>query len=116
MSTGLPVTVTSARKGQDFVSRFVLDIDIHKNEPNIHVEEKLPNPDKWHGAELSVIIEGNWTTYRSKILKYLRQLAVITPYAEFQFRCASRGACHNTARIIHHALYQWMRGLVLVSK
>ena len=88
MSTGLPVTVTTARVGQDFISRYVLDIDIHKNQPNIHSEEKLPNPDKWHGAELSVTIEGAWSSYRSRILKYLRQLAVITPYAAFHFQCA----------------------------
>jgi DNA topoisomerase-6 subunit B len=73
---------------QDFISKYVLDIDIHKNQPNIHSEEKLPNPDKWHGAELSVTIEGAWSTYRARILKYLRQLAVITPYAAFHFQCA----------------------------
>lgn len=86
MSTGLPVTVRTARKKQDFISVFTLDIDILKNEPNIHKEEKLPNPDHWHGAELSVTIEGNWSTYGFQILKYLRQLAVITPYADFQFK------------------------------
>ena len=52
------------------------------------VEEKqLPNPDRWVGAELSLIVEGNMKVYRSKILKYLRQIAVITPYATFRFRC-----------------------------
>mmetsp|Transcript_21443 Transcript_21443/g.47025 ORF Transcript_21443/g.47025 Transcript_21443/m.47025 type:complete len:686 (-) Transcript_21443:69-2126(-) len=86
MSTGLPVTVRTARQKQDFISVYTLDIDIHKNEPNIHKEEKLPNPDKWHGAELSVTIEGNWSTYGFQVLKYLRQLAVITPYANFQFK------------------------------
>jgi DNA topoisomerase VI subunit B len=53
-----------------------------RNEPNVHKSSQLPNKDSWHGAELSLTIEGNWTYYRSKILKYLRQIAVITPYAQ----------------------------------
>lgn len=56
-----------------------------RNEPNVHKSEKLDNTDHWHGAQLSVTIEGNWSNYRSKILKYLRQIAVITPYAQFSF-------------------------------
>ena len=48
--------------------------------------EMRDNEDQWHGAELSLIIAGNWQYYRAKILKYLRQIAVITPYAQFTFR------------------------------
>ncbi|CAK0734996.1 hypothetical protein CVIRNUC_000513 [Coccomyxa viridis] len=85
MSTGLPIEVTSARTGQSFKSYYKLDIDIHKNEPNVHAESQKENEERWHGAELSVTILGNWQYYRSKVLKYLRQIAVITPYAEFKF-------------------------------
>jgi hypothetical protein len=53
-----------------------------RNEPTVHKCEQLPNNDHWHGSQLSVTIEGNWSTYRSKIIKYLRQIAVITPYAQ----------------------------------
>jgi DNA topoisomerase VI subunit B len=67
----------------------VLDIDIEKNEPNVHKAEKIGNPGDWHGAELSVIIEGNWTAYRNKVLSYLRQLAIVTPYAQFHFKYVS---------------------------
>ena len=47
--------------------------------------KKEANPERFHGAKLSVTILGNWQYYRSKILKYLRQIAVITPYAQFSF-------------------------------
>lgn len=30
MTTGLPFTISSALRKQDFISRFELDIDIHK--------------------------------------------------------------------------------------
>lgn len=48
----------------------------------MHSAAKLPNADGWHGACLSLTIEGNWSSYRAKLLKYLRQIAVITPYAQ----------------------------------
>ena len=90
-TTGLPINIMSAQPKQKFCSRYALDIDIERNEPNVHECEKLPNPGDWHGAELSVIIEGNWTAYRNKVLSYLRQLAIVTPYAQFHFKYVSAG-------------------------
>eukprot|EP00899_Mesostigma_viride_P011865 jgi/Mesvir1/2067/Mv02321-RA.2 len=99
MSTGLPIEVWSAKRGQSFRSYCKLDIDIHKNVPKIHAHEKLPNGDKWHGSELKLLIEGNWTTYRAKILSYLRQLAIITPYAQFTFRFSAAEAADKNFSI-----------------
>lgn len=95
MSTGLPIEISSAMKGQNFVSFCRLDIDIHRNIPHIHLHEKRENKDRWHGAEIQVVIEGNWTTYRSKILHYMRQMAVITPYAQFIFKFVSETSDKN---------------------
>ncbi|PHU15961.1 DNA topoisomerase 6 subunit B [Capsicum chinense] len=89
MSTGLPIEIASSMKSQNYTSFCRLDIDIHKNVPHIHVHEKRENKDRWHGAEIQIVIEGNWTTYRSKILHYMRQMAVITPYAQFLFQFVS---------------------------
>ncbi|XP_019253454.1 PREDICTED: DNA topoisomerase 6 subunit B isoform X2 [Nicotiana attenuata] len=89
MSTGLPIEITSSMKSQSYTSFCRLDIDIHKNVPHIHVHEKRENNERWHGAEIQIVIEGNWTTYRSKILHYMRQMAVITPYAQFLFQFIS---------------------------
>lgn len=89
MSTGIPIEISSSRRDQNYTSFCRLDIDIHQNIPHIHLQEKRENKDKWHGAEIQVIIEGNWTTYRSKILHYMRQMAVITPYSEFLFKFIS---------------------------
>ena len=88
-TTGLPINITSAQPKQKFKSEYVLDIDIERNEPNVHSAEKTPNDEGWHGAELSVIIEGNWSAYRNKVLSYLRQLAIVTPYAQFHFKYVS---------------------------
>eukprot|EP00850_Spirogloea_muscicola_P004555 SM000019S05099 [mRNA] locus=s19:960297:966539:- [translate_table: standard] len=85
MSTGLPIQIWSSMQAQPYVSYCRLDIDIHKNVPRVLALEKHTNTHKWRGAELQVIIEGNWTTYRSKIISYMRQMAVITPYAQLTF-------------------------------
>ena len=47
---------------------------------------QLSNAQKWHGTEITLTIEGDWRSYGSRVLKYLRQMAVITPYAEFELR------------------------------
>ena len=86
MSTGLPIEIYSARVGSKTKSYYKLDIDIRKNLPNVHESKVLPNDDGWHGAELRVTICGHWQYYRAKVLKYLQQIAVITPYAEFKFK------------------------------
>jgi len=64
------------------ISRCILDIDIHKNEPNIIKHEQGENEDDWVGTEISVTISGAWSTYKARIMSYFQQLAVITPYAE----------------------------------
>jgi DNA topoisomerase VI subunit B len=64
------------------ISRCILDIDIHKNEPNIIKHEQSENTEGWIGTEISVTISGAWSTYKARIMSYFQQLAVITPYAE----------------------------------
>ncbi|KAL5201859.1 hypothetical protein ABZP36_036213 [Zizania latifolia] len=107
MSTGLPIEIKSSMKGQKFVSFCRLDIDIHKNVPHVHLHEKRENKDNLHGAEIQVIIEGNWTTHRSKILHYMRQMAVITPYAQFLFRFLSDSVEYASSSVVFCVLVNW---------
>ncbi|KAA8495488.1 DNA topoisomerase 6 subunit B [Porphyridium purpureum] len=100
MSTGLPIEIWSQQRGQKQYSHVILDIDITNNAPNVieqtrhSANESTPFFPSGHGTTVSLIIEGNWTSYRSKIVQYTRQMAVITPYAEFklQFIAGSRMA------------------------
>ncbi|RHZ19984.1 hypothetical protein DYB37_006417 [Aphanomyces astaci] len=73
-STGMPITVRSAHMSKanttpKHVSFCKLDIDIFK---------------EMTGTELTVTVGGNWTTYRSRIVHYFQQLAIITPYAQLE--------------------------------
>lgn len=84
MSTGLPVRIRTAQSGSD-ITTCVLDIDMAKNTPTIISHTTELNSDGWRGSEVSVTIQGSWTSYRAKLLLYMRQMAVITPYAQFRF-------------------------------
>lgn len=42
---------------------------IFRNIPHIHVHEKRENKERWHGAEIQIVIEGNWTKYRVRFSK-----------------------------------------------
>ncbi|GKZ01393.1 hypothetical protein MPSEU_001090100 [Mayamaea pseudoterrestris] len=85
-SSGQPIRIRTAHrpnggKPSSYVSSCVLDIDIYKNEPKIIEHSKKTNTQSWTGTEVSILIAGNWTTYKSRIVQYFQQLAIITPYA-----------------------------------
>lgn len=42
-----------------------------RNIPHIHLHEKHDNKYGWHGAEIQVVIEGNWTTNRVFVTSFL---------------------------------------------
>ena len=62
----------------------VLDIDVGANEPRILRHDSIPNDEAWTGTELSVVVSGNWTTYKARTMQYIQQLAIVTPYAELE--------------------------------
>ena len=86
MRVAQPMEVRSAMAGQDFISFYRFNIDLHKNAPIVHEHKRQPNREGWRGTEISVVIEGNWASYRAKLLRYLKLIAIITPYATFDFR------------------------------
>ncbi len=55
------------------------------------IEHKLrPNDENWIGTEMQVLVAGNWTTYKSRVVQYLQQLAIITPYARLEMSYSNR--------------------------
>jgi DNA topoisomerase VI subunit B len=97
MSTGQPLRVRSARRKNGPITECELDIDIHKNVPRVLRHVQVPNPGAWQGTDISVVIQGAWSTYKAKLLSYMRQLAVITPYARFELRYTAPDPQRNLA-------------------
>ena len=89
-STGVPIQITTAHRPKgvlqvpSHISACILDIDITKNIPRVIKHTKKPNKEGWIGTSLELLIAGNWTTYKARIVQYLQQLAIITPYAQLE--------------------------------
>ncbi len=95
-STGVPIEITTSHRptGKSNIpshySTCTLDIDIAKNTPKIISHKKHPNAiRKWIGTELQILIAGNFTTYKARIVQYLRELAIVTPYAAISMEYAN---------------------------
>jgi len=92
-STGIPIQViTTHDNSSQKTSHCVLDIDIYKNQPRVLLHNTMSNDDEGNekephvGTEFTLIIGGNWKTYKSRIVQYLHQLAIITPYGQFELK------------------------------
>ncbi len=88
-----PVEVWSTTRSQDFISYYSLKIDIVRNEPIVREHKKLSKRrfrDPWdrklhHGTVIRLITLGDWIRAKPYVMEYLKQLAIITPYASFLF-------------------------------
>ena len=90
-SSSQPMRIkTSHIKSQEYVSTCVLDIDIYKNEPNVIEHKKEKNTEGWTGTEFEVIIAGSFSSYKARIVQYLQQLAIITPYAKLEMQYSNK--------------------------
>mmetsp|Transcript_31102 Transcript_31102/g.88812 ORF Transcript_31102/g.88812 Transcript_31102/m.88812 type:complete len:667 (-) Transcript_31102:80-2080(-) len=105
-STGVPIEITTAHrpKGGTAVppqySTCTLDIDIAKNIPIIVAHKKHPNAiKKWLGTELQILIAGNFSTYKARIVQYLRELAIVTPYAAISMEYENLMEPHRNLQI-----------------
>ena len=77
----LTFTWTGSTKPVSYVK---LDLNLHENEPLVHVHEKRDNNTKWRGTQITATIGGEFSKYKRYTVDYLRALAVITPYARFE--------------------------------
>ncbi|EOD08674.1 type II DNA topoisomerase VI subunit B, partial [Emiliania huxleyi CCMP1516] len=80
--------VRSATSSTGPLSVCVLDIDIQKNEPRVKVHERIDNTSGLRGTERSAAAAGSLKDPRLQV-RYLRQMAVITPYARFGLRVST---------------------------
>jgi len=62
-----------------------LRIDIEKNKPIVVKRGRRKKNSAWRGTMIRFLFEGNYSYARPKILEYLRQTAVICPYANIKF-------------------------------
>jgi DNA topoisomerase-6 subunit B len=84
ITSNTPCYVESSTSLDDPTYWVRLRIDIEKNHPII-LAEGSKKKTGWRGTLIRFGFEGNYSYARPKILDYLRQTAVICPYAEMKF-------------------------------
>ncbi len=67
------------------INEFEISIDIQRNKPRVRRDVVKSNPSKWRGTIVEFSIEGDYYKAMPRILEYLRQTAMLNPYAEIVF-------------------------------
>jgi len=80
------------------INEFEISIDIQRNRPRIERNVIRSNKDNWHGTIVDFTLEGNYTRAMPKILDYLKQTAMVNPYAEITF-VDPRGRLYRFERV-----------------
>ncbi|MBS7611806.1 DNA topoisomerase VI subunit B [Candidatus Bathyarchaeota archaeon] len=84
ITTNKPVRIVSST-GSSHVYEYVLTVDIRKNEPKILGKKNYENVNNWRGVLVEFYTEGDYYRSSSRILDYLKQTAMVNPYAEIIF-------------------------------
>lgn len=98
LTSGKPVKITSSI-GNNFISIIDLMIDVTKNEPHIISSKREKNPDKWHGIAIEMEIEGRYIEKGQSVLEYLKETAIMNPYAKINFNGPTEKVTFS--RVVH---------------
>jgi len=83
ITTHQPVIVTSSTGGD--IHEFTMMIDIERNEPMILKHKVLGNKKGWRGTVVQIQMEGDYSRIKRRLLDYLKQTAMVSPYADLTF-------------------------------
>jgi len=84
ITTHKPATITSST-GTSKIYEVELRIDIQRNKPVILRRRKRSNVEGWHGTVVEFYLEGDYFRAMPKIIEYLKQTAIASPYANITF-------------------------------
>ncbi len=71
--------------GKSKIFEFQLLMDIKNNKPIILNQKIYPNDSKWHGTIIEFLTEADYARAKAKIVEYLKQTAIVAPYANITF-------------------------------
>jgi DNA topoisomerase-6 subunit B len=84
ITTHKPVLIKSST-GTSKIYEYKMMIDIQRNRPLILDRKTRRNKEQWRGTIVEFSLEGDYLRAMSKILEYLKQTALVTPYADIRF-------------------------------
>jgi DNA topoisomerase-6 subunit B len=71
--------------GTSKMYEYLLTMDIQKNRPIVVKHKVHSNKSKWHGTVVEFTTEADYPRAMPKILDYLKQTAIVVPYANLTF-------------------------------
>jgi DNA topoisomerase-6 subunit B len=83
LTTGKHVKIISST-GKDILE-MDMSIDVVKNQPHIISTNKSKNLEKWHGIKIEMEVEGRYIERGQSVPEYLRQTAIMNPYAKIVY-------------------------------
>jgi len=83
ITTHKPVTITSSTGGE--IHQYEMMIDIAKNRPIILQHKIMDNKKGWKGTIVDLQMEGDYSRIKKRLLEYLKQTAMVNPYADITF-------------------------------
>ena len=83
ITTHKPVIVTSSI-GEE-IHEYEMMIDIERNQAQVLRHTTLDNPKGWRGTIVELQIEGDYPRIMSRMIEYLKQTAMVNPYADITF-------------------------------
>lgn len=81
ITTNKPAKIVSSTGGSK-IHDYELMIDIQANKPKIIRHRALSNSKRWRGTIVELMTQGDYARAQSKILEYLKQTAIVVPYAD----------------------------------
>ncbi|OLD01286.1 MAG: DNA topoisomerase VI subunit B [Crenarchaeota archaeon 13_1_40CM_3_53_5] len=85
VTTHSEAQIVSSTGPKDRVTEVILRIDIQQNKPIIMKNKTHPNKHHWRGTAIEFKTEADYSRAMSKILDYMKQTAIIVPYANITF-------------------------------
>jgi len=71
--------------GTNKIFSFKITIDIQRNSPVVLSRRVEKNTEHWHGTIVEFSLEGDYYRAMPKILEYLKESAIVSPYADITF-------------------------------
>jgi DNA topoisomerase-6 subunit B len=96
ITTHKPVRVTSSTGGE--VHEYEMMIDIVNNRPIILSHRVRANRGGWRGTAVELYLEGDYSRSMYRIYEYLKQTAMVNPYADITF-IDPRGRLYRFERV-----------------
>ncbi len=84
ITTHKPAYIVSST-GKSLIYAYKLSTDIQRNRPLILDRKILLNKEGWRGTIVEFSLEGDYSKAMPRILEYLKQTALVTPYANITF-------------------------------